>query len=179
MQCTGILKEPSIDFTTGKLILAVQVNEDVREQYNKLSGCDLDIKIVKHRKKRSLDANAYAWVLMSKIAQKLGTSKDEVYEDALRKYPIPFESENGYVVISIKSEIDISMLPGHWMMIKDNGQFKGYMMLKGSSEYDTREMARFIDGIIYDAKELGIQTETPDEIERMKAMWGQDGQKIT
>lgn len=45
-------------------------------------------------------------------------------------------------------------------------------MIKGSSEYDTAEMAHFIDSIVEEAKELGIETSTPDELERMKQEWG-------
>ena len=45
-------------------------------------------------------------------------------------------------------------------------------MIKGSSEYDTGEMSRFIDGVISECKELGIQTMTPDEIEELKQKWG-------
>lgn len=44
-------------------------------------------------------------------------------------------------------------------------------MIKGTSEYDTKEMSVFIDGVVSEAKELGIQTETPEEIERLKALW--------
>jgi hypothetical protein len=44
---------------------------------------------------------------------------------------------------------------------------------KGSSEFDTKEMSIFIDGIVSEAKELGIQTDTPDQIAKMKALWGE------
>ena len=50
--------------------------------------------------------------------------------------------------------------------------FKHYKVYKGSSEFDTREMSIFIDGIVYEAEELGIQTMTPNEIARIKAAWG-------
>jgi hypothetical protein len=44
---------------------------------------------------------------------------------------------------------------------------------KGSSEFDSREMSIFLDGVVSEAKEMGIPTETPNEIARLKAMWGE------
>ena len=41
----------------------------------------------------------------------------------------------------------------------------------GSSTFDSKEMSGFIDGIVSESKELGIQTMTPAEIERIKAAW--------
>jgi hypothetical protein len=55
-----------------------------------------------------------------------------------------------------------------------NGKlFKHYKVFKGSSEFDTQEMSIFIDGIVNEAKNLGIQTDTPDQIAKMKALWGE------
>lgn len=50
--------------------------------------------------------------------------------------------------------------------------YRWYIKLKGSSKYDTKEMARLIDGTVEDAKELGIETLPPEDLERMKAAWG-------
>jgi hypothetical protein len=55
-----------------------------------------------------------------------------------------------------------------------NGKlFKHYRVYKGSSEFDTKEMSIFIDGIVSEAKDLGIRTETPDQIAKMKSLWGE------
>ena len=55
-----------------------------------------------------------------------------------------------------------------------NGKlFKHYKVYKGSSEFDTREMSIFIDGIVSEAKGLGIQTMTPNEIAKLKSLWGE------
>jgi hypothetical protein len=50
-------------------------------------------------------------------------------------------------------------------------EFTHYKIYKGSSEYTTLEMAVLIDGIVSEAKELGIETIPPKEIERLKTMW--------
>ena len=65
----------------------------------------------------------------------------------------------------------MSRITGHWMPIRSNGTFNAYAMIKGSSEYDTKEMSHFIDGIVAEAKELGIETLPPDELESMMKAW--------
>jgi hypothetical protein len=55
-----------------------------------------------------------------------------------------------------------------------NGKlFKHYKVYKGSSEFDSREMSIFLDGVVSEAQELGIPTETPDQIAKLKSMWGE------
>lgn len=180
MKFTGHLKEPIIDFRTGRLTLLFEPNEDFKTCYEEFKDCDkLSLEIKRYKAKRSLDANAYAWVLMTRIGEIIGASKEEVYEQMLKSYGTLYEDENGHVCITLKSGIDIKRLPGHWLKIKENGQFTGYIMIKGSSEYDTGEMSKFLDGIIHECEDLGIQTATPNEVAEMKQKWGAEyGKKI-
>nr|DAS83810.1 MAG TPA: NinB protein [Caudoviricetes sp.] len=173
MKFTGRLKEPVIDYKTGRLMVLFEPQEDFRQAYEEFKECEkLSLEIKKYRRKRSLDANAYAWVLMSKLAEVLHTSKEEVYEEMLRRYGTLYEDGEGYITITLKSSIPIEKLEGHWLCIRKGDSYTGYAMIKGSSEYDTGEMSRFIDGVISECKELGIQTMTPDEIEELKQKWG-------
>ena len=53
-------------------------------------------------------------------------------------------------------------------------KLKGYTKIVayyGTSTYDTKEMSRFLDEIVSEAKELGIQVETPEQIAEMKSLW--------
>ena len=139
-------------------------------------GIEYDIEIKKHRERRSLDANAYCWVLCSKIAEKVNTSKDEVYEEMLQKY--------GYlsdITITVKADVDMRRIDGHWKFYQESGdgRFKAYVLIRGSSEYDSKEMAQFIDMIIDEAKELEIETMTPEQIERLKSEWKQNNLNFT
>ncbi len=175
METTGKLTGASRTFDGQGIILTFEVDASAAGQIENMKKDDLlRIKAVKYKQKRSLDANAYAWVLMTKIANHpdISSSKEEVYEDMLQKYGTFYEDENGYIPITVKKFVDMSKLGGHWKFIKDNGKFASYLMLKGSSEYDTAEMSHFIDRIVEEAKELGIETATPDELERMKQEWG-------
>lgn len=180
MECTGKIQNVSKDWMTGKFQITFEINEpSAINEIQKIKDCEkLDIKAVKFRKKRSLDANAYLWVLCTKIAEAISTpesviSKDEVYEEMLQKYGYLYRDDEGYIVGTFKKGTDIAKLPGHWKFYKSNGKFDSYLMIKGSSEYDSVEMARFIDAVVYEAKELDIETATPAELERMKAAWNQ------
>ena len=178
MDCTGKLHSVNRDWKTGKIIISFELNEEPTEEINSIGLCEkLSIIAKKFRQKRSLDANAYCWVLMTKIAEAISTveaviSKDEIYEEMLQKYGYLYKDEEGYATITVKAGLDISKIQGHWKFYKSNGKFDSYLMIKGSSRYDSGEMAKFIDAVIYEAKELGIETATPAELERMKAQWG-------
>lgn len=171
MQLTGRIADVATDFVTGtpKITFAVNERAELLQGYDDLKGVELlAIEVKPYRKKRSLNANAYAWKLINDIADVLRTSKEAVYLKMLKRYG---QSE----VISVLSQIPI----GHYVKYYEeagestlNGKlFKHYRVYKGSSEFDTREMAVLIDGIVSEAKELGIHTATPDEIERMKSLW--------
>lgn len=127
-----------------------------------------DLLIEKPKKKRSLDSNAYAWALIGKIADVLRASKEQVYLEMLKSY-------GQSTVISVLSSIDVS---GFFKYYEEFGkgtvngkEFTHYKVYKGSSEFDTREMAILIDGIVSEAQALNIDTLTPSEIERMNAAW--------
>ena len=126
-----------------------------------------DVKIEKHKKMKTSDQNAYAWKLMNEIGNVLRKSKDEVYFDMLKSYGQVSE-------ICILSSINPS---GYFKdyevsskrMFNDK-EFTIYRIYKGSSEFDTREMSIFIDGVIQEAKQLGIQTLTPNQLLELKSM---------
>ena len=125
-------------------------------------------EIKEHKEKRSLNANAYAWSLIGKIADALRTSKEEAYLTMLKRYG---QSE----MVSVLSSIDVTgyfkyFEPVATTMLQGK-EFTHYKIFKGSSEYDSREMAVLIDGIISEAKELDIETLPPNEVERLKEMW--------
>lgn len=173
MILTGKITGALIDFATGKPKLELSVNEvnDFKQLVDDLKDKEkLSIDIKQHREKRSLNANNYAWKLITEIANVLRASKDDLYLLMLKRYG---QSE----IISVLSHIPIDNYVKYFEEAGEstlNGKlFKHYRVYKGSSEFDSREMAIFIDGIISEAKELGIQTETPNQIAEMKARWGE------
>lgn len=172
-ELSGKIQGLAQDFASRRITLTLSVNEasaakllfDDLHEVEKLS-----IKIAKHREKRSLNANNYAWKLLTEIGNVLRTSKDEVYLEMLKRYG---QSE----IISVLAHIPIGEYVKYCEEAGEstlNGKlFKHYKVYKGSSEFDTREMSIFLDGVVSEAKEMGIPTETPDEIARLKSLWGE------
>ena len=141
-------------------------------EYDKTKDKPLTIEVKEHKEKRSLDANAYCWVLCSEIAKVAKTSKDEVHEEMIQRYaPFDRREDGGYITVTMLSTIPVTMLGGHWKKIDERDKFSSYMKLVGSSEMDTGQMSHFLDGVVSEAKELEIETDTPEQIERMKSLW--------
>lgn len=173
MKVTGRIAGANIDFKTNKPVLMLEVNErkDFEAIVDDLKDKDkLSIEVKPYREKRSLNANSYAWVLIGKIADAVRASKDEVYLKCLKRYG---QSE----LISVLSHVPIGNYVKYYEEAGEsilNGKpFTHYKVFKGSSEFDSHEMSIFIDGVCSEAKTLGIQTETPDEIARMKSLWSE------
>lgn len=173
MEWTGKVLNITKDWESNQYQITLSVNEaSAMNGIDEIRNCEkLSIKATKYRKKRSLDANAYAWVLFTKIAEAVDSSKDEVYEEMLQKYGVLYQDDDGYITITVREDVDMTKVQGHWKFYKGNGKFSSYLMIKGSSEYSTSEMAKFIDAVVLEAKELGIETLPPDELERMKRLW--------
>ncbi len=175
MEATGTLQGITKDWQSNSFIISLAINENLtQEMVEEIQDCKLSITLKKWRAKRSLDANAYLWVLCTKLAEKHNTSKEEIYEEMLQHYGCLYQDEEGnYIVITLKSDVDTAKLDGHWKYYKssNDGRFKSYLMIKGTSEYNTYEMAKFLDMVVQDAKADGIETLPPDELKRMKEMW--------
>lgn len=162
---------------TGKqeLTLSLTSKRDISELKQVIENKKLlSVEIKQHRKKRSLDANSYCWVLITKIADVLKTSKEEVYIEMLKRYG---QREPKLVsVVAEGADIIYRATRNHCYEVGEselNGkQFKHLAILIGSSQYDSKEMAILIDGIISEAKELGIETMTENQKREMLSKWG-------
>ena len=120
---------------------------------------------IKEKKgKRSLSQNSYAWVLITEIADIMRKSKEEVYLEMLKSYGQVNE-------IIMLSSIDPKGYFKYYDKVSErlfNGnEFTIYRIYKGSSEFDSKEMTIFIDGIIQECHNLGIETLTPSQIAQL------------
>lgn len=172
MELTGKITDFGFDMH-GKARITLVLNEKqtAMQAYDDLHEVEkLSVKIDKHREKRSLNANNYAWKLLTEIANRLRADKEEIYLKLLKRYG---QSE----IISVLAHIPIDGYVKYYEKAGEsalNGKlFKHYKVYKGSSEFDTREMSIFLDGVVSEAKEMGIQTETPEQIARLKSLWGE------
>lgn len=153
-----------------------EVIDGVQELKNIVAnGKVLDVEIKQHRNKRSLDANAYLWVLCQKIAESIHTTKEEVYKKAIHDVgqfeivPIKDEAVERWI------EVWNSKGLGWFAEVMEDSKMPGYKKVisyYGSSVYDTREMSVLIDEIVSQCRELGIETMTSEELESLKQQWG-------
>lgn len=180
----------TISFQEAKLEGGWLMVKPVREHLGKAmaymrkikAGKLYDIEMKEHRKKRSLDANAKAWVLINELAVMLRLPPDEVYQGY-----IPDVGGN-FKIIPVKPE-DISEWERDWCkghigrMVEDMGpcrakDLEGYHNLKmyiGSSDYDTAQMSRLLDLIIQDCRQVGIETLSEREKSLLLEEWNEKG----
>ena len=136
---------------------------------------DLCIKVGKKRKQRSLDANAYCFVLIDKLAAKLGLTKEEVYRQAIREI-------GGVSEVVCVQNIALDTFCRMWSCNGLGWQTETFpskvpdctnvIVYYGSSEYDTAQMSRLIDRIVDDCKEQGIETMPQAELDSLLNSWG-------
>ena len=173
MRFTGKMTDAHFDMFSGGYRITFTINEkEAIKEIDKIKDCEkLSIEAKKYRQRRSLDANAYAWVLMQKLAEAVNSDKWHIYLRCLQRYSRAFthvivkESAVDRMQELYRTCIDLGK-------VTVNGQTGHQLQVYyGSSTFDTKEMSVFIDGIVSECKELGIQTMTPAELERMKAAW--------
>ena len=143
----------------------------VRKHKDKL----YDLEVKEHRKKRSLDANAYAWVLINKIADALRITPKEIYRQAIQNVG------GNYEILPVKTEAaehfkQVWEAQGLGWPCVDMGKSKidGYRNLRayyGSSTYSTTKMAQLIDILLQDCRALDIEVKSPEEIASIMEAW--------
>ena len=143
----------------------------VRKHKNRL----YNLEVKEYRQKRSLDANAYAWVLIHKLAAAMGITPEEVY---LLNIP---KVGNNFTPMCVREQ-DVERFKKSWQAnglgwpVKDLGMSqvpgcRNLMAYHGSSTYDTQQMSRLIDNLVQDCKALDIETMTPDKLALLKEEW--------
>ncbi len=132
-------------------------------------------EIKRQYNKRSLDANAYFWVLCGKLSAKVGTPPEDIYREYIR------DIGDNYQVVPIRDDaveqwIKAWRAHGLGWICDDLGPSKlnGYTNIVcyyGSSVYNTAQMSRLINLLVEDCKLQDIETKTPDEIREMISLW--------
>ena len=164
-----------------KFIITLETNynnltEDTIYQYSlgSVEKTDYDATIEKHREPRSLNANNYCWKLLDLIADKINSTKEEVYKKAVREVGV-------FEMLPIKN-IALTEFKRRWASkglgwfceeLRDS-KLEGYttiMAYFGSSTYNSKEMSRLLDYVVEEAKELGIQTLEDIRLKEMLEKW--------
>ena len=140
------------------------------------SGKPLQVEIKQHRNKRSLDANGMMWSILAQMAAVLNTTKDELYLVMLDRYGV-------FTHIVVKPSV-VERVKQEWRTVRElggvtiNGQTGIQLMcFFGSSTYDTKEFSVLLNGVISDAKEIGIDVITESEKDLLLSEWGNKDDK--
>ena len=169
----GRLKDISRSFD-GKLRVMFEV--DSIDELRGMEDKDITLTITRTSRKRSLNANAYFHVLVGKIADKMAISKPKCKNMLLGRYGQRWIENDKPLYISVISECDMSeredihcIAAGYGHV--DGKEFTHWAVVRPSHEYNTLEMAHLIEGTINEAKDLGIETIPPADLERMMKAW--------
>lgn len=162
----------------GEWLVSFTTRDDPGSLFDELKGVAVKIEIKKASKHRSLSANNYAWVLIDQIAAKTGIPETEVYRSAIREiggisdfYGMKEEAYEAFCELWTAGHEgrQVVLIPGSnkpgWINVR---------AYKGSSDFDSAQMARLIDSLVQDAESLGIPTVPDNEVERMVSRWGKN-----
>lgn len=172
MEFTGKVKDVSRDWKTGQFNITFTINEpSAVEQIECIKDCEkLNIKAVKHRQKRSLDANATLWLCLGRIATALRADKWDIYLQMLKRY-------GKYTYIYVKPSV-VESVQKQWRECEVIGEIeiggeKAVQMLCyfGSSTMNTQEFSILLDGVISEMKEMGLETPTSEDMRRVVEQW--------
>ena len=161
----------------GDLHLTLKIAKESESEVFSLplpNGEPLEFTVKKYKPKRSLDANAYAWVLIDKLAEKTGIEKEKVYRHLIRNIGGNCDT----VCVTEKAaerliEIWESRGTG-WVADPMPSKLDGCInvtLYTGSSQYNVEQMSRLIDLLVAECKEQNIETMTPQQIEGLKENW--------
>ena len=176
MKIVGRLIE--IGFSLGgnpRLTIETKDKNTLLTGFDELHEHDVVVEVKRYSPRRSLDANAFYWLLCGKLAEKTGVGTAEIYRNHVRNIG------GNYEVYCGKTEAVEKLIKAWeknglgWIAETTPSKLEGCtnaILYYGSSTYDSRQMSRLIDQMVQDCKEQGIQTETPAEIARMCEAWG-------
>lgn len=174
LDTTGIIEDIAIDYKTNKAKISLLLDTKQLNILEELKNDGkLNMVLKKHRKKRSLDSNAYAWVLLGELQNVLNIPKEEIYKDLIK-------SIGSYEIIPVKNEAVEKFRQAWsknglgWVTETTKSKLEGFtnvVTYYGSSTYNTKEMTRLIDLIVEECQQFGIETKPQEEIDSLLKEW--------
>lgn len=155
--------------------ITIETTDDFRGEYDRLHEKEISAEIKEYRRPRSLDANAYFHVLVNKIASAVGASDEEVKRELVVKYgALETDEDGGPYGIMLPAAADVDKVYPYTRCFKTmemNGRsYRCYLLYKHTRDMDSKEMSHLIDGTVSDAKELDIETMTPDQLAQLEGL---------
>ena len=173
----GTIKELNIDYQTGKALLTLSVNQkqSAISCFDELKSKEkLTFKIGKYTESRTKDANRYFWALCEKLAEKLNTTKIDVYLESIKNVGVFYDDEVEVEKVQRRRKA-WGMIGTGWLTervdFSADGNKEVIRFYYGSSSYNKKQMGRLIDNVVQDCKEQGIETRTPEQIANLISLW--------
>lgn len=136
-----------------KVVFTLDGTAALLEKVAGYQGKLLNISVKEFAEKRSLSQNAKLWAVNNEIAAAVGSSPNEIHYQMIIKYAPS-------TIITLQADQDPSIFFKYFSLYKENAKFKAYKVYKGTSQMSTQEMSNYINSIILEAKELGIDTDS-------------------
>lgn len=155
----------------GWLCLKTQPSEALKWLYKFKPN---NYEITQVRKKRSLDANAYMWVLLDRLSEKIGVPKTELYQQQIREIGGVSETYCGKTDAIEKLCKEWENRGLGWQAETFPSKLEGctnVTLYYGSSAFNTHQMSRMIDSLVADCKEVGIEVKPQEEINSLLEAW--------
>ena len=170
----GDIKDLGVGFEPKKGIVTIEIyGEDNLNELLTFKSQNKRVEIREYKNTRSLDANAYLWVLLAKLQDKLNTPKEELYKHYIRSIgtaevlPVKTEAVTRFCEAWHKNGLG-------WITETTKSRLKGFVNViayYGSSSYNTTEMSRLINEVVTDCDDLGIETKSAGEIKSLLDHW--------
>ena len=180
LDTTGTITDINIDFKTHKAKISLLLDTKQLDIVEELKNEDkLNIELKKYRKKRSLDSNAYAWVLLGELQSTLNIPKEEIYRDLIKNI-------GSYEVLPVKNEAVEKFRQAWsknglgWVTETTKSKLEGFtnvIAYYGSSTYNTKEMTRLIVMLVEECKQFEIETKPKAEINSLLRSWDNEQKK--
>ena len=163
----------------GNTIISFNIGQNLPDVAN-IEQKALDIKVTQHREKRTMSQNSYYWVLIGKLAAAQRISVARLHNLLLRDVCLPFIVDGKVAMQPIPNtdKAENEVLEAETFHLKptsgvikgaDGDIYRWYIVLRGSSTFNTQEMTVLLDRLIDECKESGIETATPWELAQMRA----------
>ena len=183
MELKSRLKGVTKDFLTGAVNLTFEAPAVPREALDGLRDKDLRLTVKAWREKRTLDANAYYWALLSQLADALKISRPLLHNRLLSRYgeDEQIDGQTVYIVLPDTQRATLTAEQAETYHLRptseirpgrDGTPYRTWVMLKGSRGMETKQFSRLLDGLIDECNHVGIPTATPAEVERMMQAYG-------
>lgn len=159
---TGLMR----DLSSGHYLLQLEVDARITKGFDDLKNDTVDISIVRHRDNRSKSQNALYWSYVTQLAGAVGCSNAYMHNELISRFgePVTCEGKTAFVVLpddpKVMESETLHLSPTSEIRRgRDGTLYRTYRLMRGSSDYNTQEMTRLIDGAQQTAREMEIHLE--------------------